>query len=280
MEKPYTLAIGPADTAEVGEWGQFTLIRPFVVERIAEGEAREGINGFIVQLIERRAAVTVHDAKGKRYLKTSEEISTFTSGNVQNASDSYYELFVVENGVVLDRDQFQGGAVLRYVGIYADDNPPTSGEITIVGTSFFVRSNPAKVAEVKTAMERAEAAGATRSATKFRALGEKWDTFLGKPANGLPFLKESVSDILELAASNVLKRTCTVKWDNKGKTRLEEISVPPSARVYKAIGGSSRGRTASKSYRTRGTGRAKSRSSRRARVRRYRTARRGSGMSR
>jgi hypothetical protein len=270
--------MGPVETADVDNWGQFTLIRPFVLERTAAGEAREGINGFIVQLIERETNVTVHEDK-PRFLKTSEDISTFTGGNIQNASDSYYELFVVENGVVLDRDQFQSGPVLRYVGIYANDDPPTSGSITIAGTSVFVRSNPVKVAEVKTAMERAEAAGATRASTRFRALGEKWDTFAGTPANGLPYLDETVADLLALAASNVLKRRCTVKWTRDGKTALEEITDPKSVLVRRRTGGSIRGRTASKSSRTRGTGRAKSRSSRRARVRRYRTARRGLGTS-
>lgn len=277
MEKPYKLTVGLADTASVEDWGQFTLIRPFVVERVAEGEAREGINGFIVQLIERKTKVTVYRKKPSVY-KTSNEISTFTSGNVTGASDSYYEIFVVENGTVLDRDQFQSGQILRYVAGGPDSDPPTSGEIVVKGTSVFVRSNPAKVAEVKAAMERAEAAGATRSSTRFKALGEKWDTFIGTPANGLPYLEGTVSDVLTLAASNVLTRVCVVKWDRRGKTTLTETTDPPSAVVQ--VGGSTRGRTASTSYRKRGTGRARRHSSRRARVQRYRTVRRGSGTSR
>lgn len=266
MEKPYRLTVGPPETAAVGNWGEFTLIRPFVVEGGAA-------NGFIVQHIEREAAVIVHQASGTRTLKTSAEISDFTSGNVQNASGEYYELFVVENGNVLDRDQFQGGAALRYVSGFADDDPPTSGKITIRGKSVFVPSTPDKVTEVKIAMGRAEAAGATRLSTRFSALGETWSTFVGTPANGLPFLETATVDLFALAASNTLNRLCIVKWDRTGKTTLEETSDPVSPPIRRRSGGSIHGRTASRSTRRRRTGRARRRSSHRARAQRYRTVR-------
>lgn len=274
MEKPYTLTAGPKETAEVAPRGQFTLIRPFVLRG-------PKTNGFIIQLIERQTTVAVHRAGGIQILRSSNEVSSFTSGNVLNASDNYYEIFLVENGRVLDRDQFQGGQVLRYVATGPDSDPPTSGEIIIRGTSVFV---PAGIEDMKRAMGAAEGV-ATRSMTRVKALGWSWDAFSGTPANGLPYLPgDAALSLDKLSASNTLVRVCRVKWTADGHTALSESTDPPSPKVYVTTGGrrrkSSRGRTASKSYRTRGTGRAKSRSSRRARVRRYRTVRRGSGMSR
>lgn len=282
MENPYSLTVGAAESLVVNPFGDFQLIRPFIVTREAPGEARDGINGFIVQLIERTARVIAHRDGGDEELTTEGKISSFTSGKVRNAVGNYYELFIVEKGEVLDRDQFQGGQVLSYPIENPDDKIKTSGTITIKGTSVFVRSNPAKIAQAKAAMARSEAAGATRSSTRFRALGEAWDTFDGEPANGLPYLGSKISGVLELANSNRLVRTCTVTWSRDGKTTLEEITEPRSARVYKrsAAGGAIRGRSASKSYRKRGTGTARRRSSRRARVPRYRTVGRGSGTSR
>jgi hypothetical protein len=272
--KPYTLTMGPPETANVGRWGEFTLIRPFVV-------GGEEANGFIVQRIERTATVTVHD--DGRVLKTSGEISSFTGGNVANTVDTYYELFVVENGEALDRDQFQSGAVLHYDEAgFADDDPPTSGTLKIVGTSVFVSAPAADIARAKDAMERAESAGATRASTRVKALGVDWDAFKETPANGLLYAKNAAT-ALGLGESNQLKRTCAITWGEDGKSRLVETTVPASDEVNVAAAGGNRstpGRSASKSSRKRRTGRARRRSSRQARGQRYRTARHGSGMSR
>ena len=303
MANPYRLDVGAADSIEVNPWGDFQLIRPFVLTRLAEGEPDRGrIDGFIVQHIKRTAIVQVH-SDPPRTLTSSEDISGFTSRKVENAVGEYYEMFIVEDGDILDQDQFQGGAVLHYVGDVADDKPPTSGVIEITGTSVFVRSNPDKIAEAKAAMERSERAGATRNALRFNALGQTWSTFDGTPANGLPYyVEKEVSGILGLAKSNKLVRTCKVKWTRDGKTTLTERTnlrpkkfdinessadpvveeEAPAARPAKKAkhpagmsGGSTRVRTASTSRRKRGTGTARRHSSRRARAPRYRTARRG-----
>jgi hypothetical protein len=277
MTKPYRLSVGPPDALEVRSWGDFQLIRPFVIERIVPGEPEGGLNGFIVQRIERTATVTVHSAP-PRTLTTSDQIADFTNQQIQNAVGTYYEMFAVNNGKILDRDQFQGGGILRYVkegGEYVGEtNPNTSGTIKIVGKSVFVRSSSDSVRKAEKAMARAESGPATRLSTQLSVLGKTWSTFTATAANGLPFLEAGEEEQLfgALAASNVLTRTCTVTWGGEeGKTTLREITDPESEPVTgstrpisKKKGGSTRGRPASKLLRTRRTGRARRRSRRRA----------------
>lgn len=258
MAKPYTLTVGPAETAAANPWGDFQLIRPFVLKG-------PKTSGFIVQLIERTATVIVHRAKPEE-LTTSEKISSFTSRNVQNAVGSYYEIFMVKDGKVLDRDQFQGGQILEYPRGSPDDRTKTEGTIRIIGTSVFI---PGDIAGVEAASEASERV-ATRSMTRVNLLGQTWDTFADTPANGLPFLSGAVAlPLKDLARSNTLVRTCTVSWGVDGQTTLTETTVPKSTpvKVVSATGGrrrSTRGRPASKSLRTRRTGRARRRSRRQA----------------
>jgi len=249
----YTLSLGNPDTKKTAPYGQFTLIRPFVLT----GPDRP--NGFIVQLIERSINVTVH-VKTPKTLTTSKEVSSFTSGNVENAADSYYELFVVQDGQILDRDQFQSGQVLQYVPGGPDNNPPTSGTITIKGTSVFHPATPAEVAIAAAKINKADTVS-TQSQTKFTALGETWDTFQGTPANGLPYLKQPTKDLFAGAKSNRLIHTTTVTWTKDGKKNSVIADTT-------AVGGrrrrTIRARAASKSYRKRRIGRATRRSQGRA----------------
>ena len=246
----YTLSLGKPETKKTAPYGQFTLIRPFVLTGPADA------NGFIVQRIDRTINVTVHKKQPKT-LTTTEEVSSFTSGNVKNAADSYYELFVVKDGDILDRDQFQSGQVLRYVPGGPDDNPPTSGTITITGTSVFHLATPEVVAKAAEKIDQAEKVS-TRRQTEFEALGETWNTFQGTPANGLPYLKKPKiegKDLLAGAASNRLIHKTTVTWknDNNPSTMTDTTSVGGRRKTIRA-------RAASKSYRKRRIGKATRRS--------------------
>ncbi len=247
----YTLSLGKPEKKETAPYGQFTLIRPFVLT----GPDRP--NGFIVQRIDRTINVTVHKKQPKT-LTTTEEVSSFTDRKVENAADSYYELFVVKDGVILDRDQFQSGQVLRYVPTGPDDNPRTSGTITITGTSVFHRAPPEVVAKAAEKIDQAEKVS-TRRQTEFEALGETWNTFQGTPANGLPYLKKPKiegKDLLAGAASNRLIHKTTVTWTQNGKknsTMTDTTSVGGRRRTIRA-------RAASKSYRKRRIGKATRRS--------------------
>ncbi len=245
----YTLSLGKPETKKTAPYGQFTLIRPFVLTGPA------GANGFIVQRIDRTINVTVHK-KQPETLTTTHEVSSFTSGNVENAADSYYELFVVRDGDILDRDQFQSGQVLRYVATGPDNNPPTSGTITITGTSVFHPASREAVDKAVEKMEKAEGVS-TRSGTKFRVLEETWDTFQGTPANGLPFLtiRPDAKDLLAGAASNRLIHKTTVTWTQDGKKSTMTDTTAMGGR-RKTI----RARAASKSYRKRRIGKATRRS--------------------
>lgn len=244
----YTLSLGKPDIVETAPYGQFTLIRPFLIN----GPPRP--NGFIVQLIERKINVTVH-TPSPRVLTTTQAVSSFTSGNVGNAADSYYELFVVKDGEILDRDQFQSGQVLRYVATGPDDNPPTSGSIMIVGTSVFHPAPPDVVAAAAAKIEQAENVS-TRSQTKFQALGKTWDTFQGTPANGLPYLNEAGQALLTGAASNRLVHTTIVTWTKDGENSVIKDIATVGGRRRRTI----RARAASKSYRKRRIGKATRRS--------------------
>lgn len=234
--------MGRAELSDIAPFGQFTLIRPFVVQ------GSPTPNGFIVQKIDRTAEVTVHYPGGDKTIKTTKDISSFTSGNVGHAADNYYELFVVQNGKVLDSDQFQSGQILEYVPGGPDDRVKTSGTITITGTSVFIPATKAEVDDAAAKIDQAEKVS-TRSQTKFAALGETWDTFKGEAANGLPFLRTPTQDLFAKSKSNTLVHKTVVTWTRDGRNSVVRDSAA-GGRRRRTI----RARAASRSYRKRRTG--------------------------
>jgi hypothetical protein len=212
------------------KWGDFELRKTFEVK---QNNNTEGVFGYVVQKIEKSTVVNIGQGKeeeamgwkawfGKR-LTTSAEIEEFTAGQVKYATHTYYEVFPILNGTTCDEtgncidDQFQNGGLLRYVledGEYvSDDDPPTSGQIKMIGTCVFVQTDEATAKTIHAAIE-------AKPPSPTLVIGEKeWSLSEETPANGLPYLVD-----FALPAGRRIVHEVVVSWDIKGKTQV--ISIP------------------------------------------------------
>lgn len=240
------------DPPETDNWGDFQLRKTY---RVSKNNQTAGVFGYVVQKIEKQTSVTV---EGKT-LTRSTEIQEFTTGQVLHATHNYYEVFPIIQGIPCDGqpkadrrncvdDQFQNGAMLRYVPrktrkgvVYdADDEPPTQGTITMVGTNVFFPTDEATARNIYSGIQ-------TPKSQSINIDGTEWSLSTETPANGLPYRDE-----FELPAGAKMIHTVKVSWDIQGNTQVDSS--------VSQVGGSSRGRAASKSYRKRRTGRATRRS--------------------
>jgi hypothetical protein len=200
-----SIVVSPAQVAE--PWGGFVVQKSFSPP---PGE----LSGVIVQTVTKTTRVTVHETP-PRVLTTSREIAEFTSNQVQYATHTYSELFPVVNGEVVERDNFQNGAVLRYEKEkrkwYADDEPPTSGTITMVGTLGFVRLAPSE-AKALQAMTDAQAG-------TWPGLNAVWSFAPTTPANGLGYTESRP----EFPAQ--VRHTVTVTWEKDGSPSTVNSTV-------------------------------------------------------
>lgn len=249
------------DDPVTDNWGDFQLRKSYKVTTDTGNPI--GVFGYIVQSIDKRTTVTVGDQPTP--LTTSAEISKFTSQQVNNASDSYFELFPILNGIScegdpdLDRgncvdDQFQNGAILQYekvvqkrrgkeplIEYYADDEPPTSGTITMKGISVFVPTSEAVARSLY-----AQIQSGTGGVWKASETDPEWDLSPATPANGLPFRKS-----FQMPAGPKVVHSVLVKWDaSTGGTTTVTSTVEQQAGRRRLT----RGRAASKSYRKQRTG--------------------------
>lgn len=244
-------------------WGEFEVRKTYQVANPDGSPA----NGYIIQQVVKRTSVTMN---GTTYT-TSTDISTLTSGNVLNASDTYYELFPILNGTTCrgpgrkDRancidDQFQNGGIGRYTfesdtpggeKTWAlDDDPPTSGTIQMVGRNVFVPTTPAD----------ADALYATIQANRGGTLtlnGVVWNLSPRTPANGLPFTASFPLFSSLIRGKPIAVHTVTVTWTPDGRTNVTSVqSMSVGGKRRRTI----RGRVASRSYRKRRTGTSRRRS--------------------
>lgn len=246
------------DPPQTDKWGEFEVRKTYNV-------SPPTAFGYVVQRVSKQTTLIVHHPdKAPETLTTSSQISEFTSNQVNNASDTYYELFPILNGTTcdgepeLDRsncidDQFQNGAMLRYEAVtrnrrgktplveyYADDEPATSGTIEMIGTNVFVPTSEAVARDLYTRIQ--SGAGGTWKASPTDV---EWDLSPSTPANGLPYR----SSFQMPTGPNVIHNV-KVRWDQTGTTT---ISQHAGRRLTRA-------RAASRLYRTRRTGRATRRS--------------------
>jgi hypothetical protein len=248
-----------------GNWGEFEVRKTYSVVNSDKTPA----HGYIIQKVAKKTEVKTED--GKKYTTTT-EITELTSGNVANASDTYYEIFPIINGTTCrtdeaaaDRsncidDQFQNGAIARYTfesdvpgepptwGV--DDDPPTSGKIKMVGVNVFI---PLK-------QEEAEALYDTIDANKGGSVeynGVTWNLSKRTPANTLPFTASFPLFSSVVKGRSIAIHTVNVKWGYDGITTVSsKVQQQSAGRRRKTI----RARAASKSYRKRRIGRATRRS--------------------
>jgi hypothetical protein len=198
----------------VEPWGGFVVQKSFTFPKDASGG---GPTGVVVQTVEKKTSVTVHQTPD-RVLTTSKDIAAFTSNNVKYATHTYSELFPILNGVSRDADNFQNGAVLRYVKDkgkwYADDEPPTSGTITMTGTIGFVPLDVSMATAIQTMTD-------TQKGTLSDFLGATWSFAQKTPANGLGYTE--TTPVFRPAFTHTVK----VTWDKDGKDSRVESSVQP-----------------------------------------------------
>jgi hypothetical protein len=247
------------------KWGEFEVRKTYSVANPDKTPA----HGYIIQKVVKQTNVETQDKK--RYTTTT-EITELTSGNVANASDTYYEIFPIINGTTCrtdeaaaDRsncidDQFQNGAIARYTfesdepgepptwGV--DDDPPTSGTINMVGTNVFI---PLKKEEAEALYDRIDA----NKGGSVEYNGVTWNLSKRTPANTLPFTASFPLFSSVVKGKSVAVHTVKVKWGYDGTTTVS------SNVQQRRMGGrrkTIRARAASKSYRKRRIGKATQRS--------------------
>lgn len=199
------------------KWGDFEVRKTF---KVTKDGGTAGVFGYVVQRVEKTTIVNVSDG---RVLTTSGDIATFTTQQVQNATQTYYEAFPILNGTTCqgnpsrDRrncvdDQFQNGALLRYElergEYYADDDPPTHGRITMVGTCVFFPTDQATATAIYNAIQRP-------TMPTLIIEGTEWSLSPETPANGLPY-----RDDFELQGDQQVVHDVVVSWNIKGKTEV------------------------------------------------------------
>lgn len=229
------------DTPEIDNWGQFGLRKTFQVTPPA--------NGYIIQEVVKKTTATTSD--GKTY-STTTEINDLTNGNVLNASDTYYELFPIIQGTTCkgvpkrDRsncidDQFQNGAILRYVPDdkewVADDEPATMGTITMIGTNVFIETSKEE-AEALYDMINENKGGTFKDKT-----GNTWNLSPRTPANGLPYATSLIPVFSTLTKNKpIVVHNVVVRWKATGATTVTSSQSLVGGRRRRLT----RGRTASK----------------------------------
>jgi hypothetical protein len=248
--------------AEIKLWGDFVLRKSYSVT--LRGTKR-GVFGYIIQYVVKTTDAEMRDPPKK--FTTTKDIETLTSNNVRYATHSYYELFPILNGVGSEDDEFANGAILTYLPAddthpdpEADDDPPTKGIISMIGTSVFVPTPSAVARSIAKAIE------SPPNSLVVRVGGLDWSLDTTYPAAGLPYRTDFM-----MPSGNKLVHTVIVKWDYDGATDVSSmLDTLVDAPASVPVGGSRRtkrtslGRTASKSrYRPR-TGRTTRRSRGRA----------------
>lgn len=210
----YTLSARET-SKKVRGWGDFTLIKQYTV-RDASGNT-DGVFGYVVQHVQRKTVVLVDRGRmPAQRLTTTEEINTFTLGNVGYATHSYYEIFPIYNGVGTEGDQFQSGALLTYYPpddkhpeAEPNDEPPTTGMINIIGVNVFIPTDEPTARFLRDAIEK-------NSPPEITVDGVTWTLNQATPAAGLPYTTD-----FAMPPGPRLVHAVTVKWNVKGKTTIQ-----------------------------------------------------------
>ena len=126
---------------ELGDCGDFRSTIDFTVKSADD----EPPTGIIVQRIEKSTSVDIYDDNGgglEIKLRTTQDISDYTGGNVPFMNDHYLEIFDVVNGEVLDGDQFGNGPICKYDEhgdpIVDDELDMSTGKIQQNGQCVFI----------------------------------------------------------------------------------------------------------------------------------------------
>jgi hypothetical protein len=203
-------------------WGEFSVYKEFSIKHPVI--KKEDIYGYIIQKVNKNTKVIYFKDDEEKIMNTTDDIMKFTSNQVNYSTKTYYELFFIIKGISTYADVFQNGPILHYNiedknDIYADDEVPTAGIISMIGESFFIEDIEDNV------IKNSKKENPT-------ILNIKWDTSENLPSNGLPYTEELPNDFHK-KNSNILIHDVNVKWNgikhkelnifnkknNKNKTR-------------------------------------------------------------
>lgn len=204
-------------------WGAFKYFKAFNILRRTRNNNRRtakniygNISGFVVQYVKKQVDASVLCGDDK--LKQIKNIENFTSQQVKYMNHSYTELFPVLNGQSVYADVFSNGPILRYEYDeddklwYADDNPPTSGQIIQEGIIYFISAPEEDVQRVIDLMENQNKN--KNKNTEINIFGIKWDINKIFPTNGLPYSDSpSTMRLIGSKQSNMLHHMVVAKWD-------------------------------------------------------------------
>jgi len=203
---------GAPEIIESKEWGDFSVYKEFSVSH-PEKDAKD-IYGYVIQKVIKRTKVFLAEGDAIKTLTKEDEILAFTNGQVNYANSEYYEVFFIRGGRSESADSFQNGALLHYNvddvnDIYADDEVPTAGVISMVGESYFREATEKDVLYTLAASENPDIQMIT-------ILGADWSTDTTLPANGLPYRAELPIEFTNVRDSNTLQHVVKAVWNGIG----------------------------------------------------------------
>jgi uncharacterized protein YlzI (FlbEa/FlbD family) len=185
-------------------WGDFQLYKDFNISHISIPTKQ--IYGYVIQEVVKITKLYTYDNNNLQLLTTTEEIMDFTSGQVNYAKGTYYEVFYIVGGKSVSGDMFTNGALLHYNidninDIYADDEVPTAGIVCMTGKCYFIEASKEEVnKKIKT------------KSRIVNIIGLEWDTNEDLPAHGLPYRADIPIDIIG-RSGGVLNHKVVAIWN-------------------------------------------------------------------
>jgi hypothetical protein len=210
-------------TKRSDNWGEFSVKKAFQVDKI--NNKNSNVSGFVIQLVRK---YTTAVAQCKDNIKRIGSIENFTNNNVRYMNHSYFEIFPVLNGTSTFADEFQNGAILRYEQDkkgepwYANDNPPTAGQIIQTGIFFFISSpeiivnriNNFIISNNNTNNNNSNNNNNKSNKTKINIFGIEWDINKKYPANGLPYtVSKKAFNLVNIRESNIIEHMVVASWN-------------------------------------------------------------------
>ena len=229
---------------ENGDCGDFRSTIDFTISD--SNENTYGINGIIVQYIQKSCKVDIYDPNGAGFsetLNTSDEIYNYTGGNVPYMNYNYLEYFEIVNGNSVDGDQFGNGAICKYEGkepIIDDEEDMSEGEIIQNGFAIFIPEPMASKFKEKSIIP--------------------WNSSTVLPANGLPMIEFNSNiweQIFTARQSNVFVHSVNIKWKylnifQKERTNIyiDNCNINPQITNIQQMGGKRKIKKRKKTKRT------------------------------
>jgi len=229
---------------ENGDCGDFRSTIDFTISD--SNENTYGINGIIVQYIQKSCKVDIYDPNGAGFsetLNTSDEIYNYTGGNVPYMNYNYLEYFEIVNGNSVDGDQFGNGAICKYEGkepIIDDEQDMSEGEIIQNGFAIFIPEPMASKFKEKSIIP--------------------WNSSTVLPANGLPMIEFNSNiweQIFTARQSNVFVHSVNIKWKylnifQKERTNIyiDNCNINPQITNIQQMGGKRKIKKRKKTKRT------------------------------